>query len=480
MEIWDHRWRDGTREPLAADLSSPASRQRSAAVAGRCGRADRADHRTVGIPPQSGRAQLRRAGRGHAADTWASRWASPGGSRCSAASRWSGSGPKCHYALEPTPGADAGLNPGHRLAGHASSSSSTRRSPALGARIAGGDFDGEPRAQGPAQSTLAAGDRAPRRPVRAPVRSRSPPRPSSPPPPARRAWPIDSRVTDLQTTLANDFGVSGFSDHADACPTRSRPPSEFVAALSDPSGPLAPAAGRQQAHLPRRRRGGSGAHAGGSLGPRARIAAGSAPRSRDWCASRPAALAQPDRRARAWAPATARPTSRLRITTDLGAGRWGLRAEGMYNRQLAADYILRVAPPTQPLAGLDRLSAVRRDPGDIVSLAVRPFFRLAPTFALQGTRDLLVAGRGRGHLPHRGRRDPGRGRVGARAGQQGQRDHARIRGHLQQPGTLPAGGTVACRWMRAGATSGWCGALGGIVPDRHAMRARFRFYFGLF
>ena len=24
MDIWDHRWRDGAREPLGADLSSPA------------------------------------------------------------------------------------------------------------------------------------------------------------------------------------------------------------------------------------------------------------------------------------------------------------------------------------------------------------------------------------------------------------------------------------------------------------------------
>ena len=57
----------------------------------------------------------------------------------------------------------------------------------------------------------------------------------------------------------------------------------------------------------------------------------------------------------------------------------------MYNRQLAADYVLRVAPPTQPLAGLDLLSGVRRDPGDVVRFAVRPFFRLAPAFAIEGT-----------------------------------------------------------------------------------------------
>ena len=53
----------------------------------------------------------------------------------------------------------------------------------------------------------------------------------------------------------------------------------------------------------------------------------------------------------------------VRITTDLGARPLGARAEGMYNRQLAADYLLRVASPTQPFAGLDRLARVRRDPG---------------------------------------------------------------------------------------------------------------------
>jgi hypothetical protein len=75
----------------------------------------------------------------------------------------------------------------------------------------------------------------------------------------------------------------------------------------------------------------------------------------------------------------------LRLTADLGAGRWGARLEADYNRQFPADYSLRVAPHTQPFAGLDLLTVVRRDPGDITTLTARPFFRLAPSIALLGT-----------------------------------------------------------------------------------------------
>ena len=114
----------------------------------------------------------------------------------------------------------------------------------------------------------------------------------------------------------------------------------------------------------------------------------------------------------------------LRLTTDLGGGRWGVRAEGMYNRQLAADYLLRVAPPTQPFAGIDQHRAVRRDPGDIVSIAVRPFFRLAPTLAIQGTA--MHWSRGEDEVSYLTERTsiPGVAASVLAAGHQGQRDGA--------------------------------------------------------
>jgi hypothetical protein len=168
-----------------------------------------------------------------------------------------------------------------------------------------------------------------------------------------------------------------------------------------------------------------------------------------------------------------------RLTTDLGAGRWGLRAEGTSNRQLAADYLLRVAPPTQPLAGLDRLSAVRRDPGDIVSLAVRPFFRLAPTLALQGAATYWS--RGADEVSYLTAADalPG---VDASVLAQDTKATATTLGFgltysslgRRQPGAR--GLPIDASWSYERVVR----STGGIVPDRNSMRARFRFYFELF
>ena len=149
----------------------------------------------------------------------------------------------------------------------------------------------------------------------------------------------------------------------------------------------------------------------------------------------------------------------FRITADLGAGRWGLRGEGMYNRQLAADYILRVAPPTQPLAGLDRLSAVRRDPGDVVRFAVRPFFRLAPTFAIEGTA--MHWSRGEDEVSYLTPDDeiPG---VDASVLAQDTKASATVLGigiTYSNAGRFREGGG-GCRWTRAGGTSASCGRRG--------------------
>jgi hypothetical protein len=75
------------------------------------------------------------------------------------------------------------------------------------------------------------------------------------------------------------------------------------------------------------------------------------------------------------------------LVADLGAGPLGARLTGSYVRQLASDILTRVAPPSQPFAGPDRLRLVRRDPGDIVALGVHPFYRLARSFALQAGVD---------------------------------------------------------------------------------------------
>jgi hypothetical protein len=74
---------------------------------------------------------------------------------------------------------------------------------------------------------------------------------------------------------------------------------------------------------------------------------------------------------------------RVGITTDLGGGRWGARLAAGYNLRLRAFRVRRVSPPDQPIAFEDRLANLELNPGDIASVTVRPFFRLAPTLALQ-------------------------------------------------------------------------------------------------
>ncbi len=77
---------------------------------------------------------------------------------------------------------------------------------------------------------------------------------------------------------------------------------------------------------------------------------------------------------------------------ELGRHRLGLRAEGRYTIQLASDRFTRVASRDQLLVPAYRRAAVRRDPGDILTITAQPFFRVAPRLALAG----LVSYRRRG------------------------------------------------------------------------------------
>jgi len=151
----------------------------------------------------------------------------------------------------------------------------------------------------------------------------------------------------------------------------------------------------------------------------------------------------------------------------------------MYNRQLAADFLIRVAPPTQPLAGLDRLAAVRRDPGDVLQLSVMPFFRLAPTLAIHGT--LMQRTRSADEVTYLSAADeiPG---VDASVAAEDTKASATVVGFgitYSNPGRLREGG----RGLPIDASWGYeriVRTTGGVVQDRHTMRAQFRAYFQLF
>lgn len=70
------------------------------------------------------------------------------------------------------------------------------------------------------------------------------------------------------------------------------------------------------------------------------------------------------------------------IITDLGAGRWGGRVALSYDWRFATLRVRRVGLPAQPLAYSYRLSNLSYNAGDVLSAEVRPFFRLARSFAL--------------------------------------------------------------------------------------------------
>lgn len=71
------------------------------------------------------------------------------------------------------------------------------------------------------------------------------------------------------------------------------------------------------------------------------------------------------------------------LTADLGFGPFGARLTGGYLRQLAANDVLRVTPPSQPYAPFDQVRTLRVDPGDVITFGGHPFLRLVPPLAVQ-------------------------------------------------------------------------------------------------
>lgn len=164
--------------------------------------------------------------------------------------------------------------------------------------------------------------------------------------------------------------------------------------------------------------------------------------------------------------------------TDVGAGPLGARLTGTYLRQLPANILTRVAPPSQPFAGPDRLRLVRRDPGDVFALGAHPFFRLARTLALQA--GVTHWSRSADSYTYA---DPGQALPGIDPNVLATDSKANatvlsVGITYANPGRLRRGGRgwpVDASWkyervLRAG---------GGPVPNSHAVRAQFRVYFGI-
>jgi hypothetical protein len=472
LESWDQRWRDGAREPLGADLSSPAA---GSDLFPSLGDADARIGRITGLPDF--RLNLGTLTTDAVADVGRGSLGLALGLTRSLTVF--GNIPLVQARVQSAiqldaATADAGVNPGAaEEAGFFQELDASLT--ALSGRIAAGDFDADPALKARAQATLDAGSalRSDLFGLLADPVTASPFVPTATSP---AGTAIGSRVAGLQTTLATDFGVAGFTTGV-ALPDTPVTRDDIVGLLGDPAGPIVLRTAESKVtfrgdaeaglaltladHWDRgARRGGFRAAVEGLVRfPTGRVA-------------------RPDRLL-ALGTGDGQTDVELRLTTDLGAGRWGLRAEGMYNRQLAADYLVRVAPPTQPLAGIDLLSVVRRDPGDVVSLAVRPFFRLAPTLAIQGSA--MRWSRGADEVGYLTPADSVPG-VSASVVAQDTKASATVLGigiTYSSPGRLRPGGKglpVDASWTYERVVA----ASGGIVPDSHRTRAGLRVYFDLF
>jgi hypothetical protein len=473
VETWDHRWLDGERAPLGTDLSSPAAGSdllpslidadaRIGRITGLTGYRLNLGALTTDALADESRGSLGLA-------LGLTRAITIFGNVPLVRTRV-----QTRYALTPTTTTDAGLTPGTdaqaSFFGQFDASLAT-----LGQRLANGDFDGDPALKARAATTLQ--DATALRDdlfglLADPLTASS----FVPTATSTAGTAVTTRLTTLQATLAADFGVAGFSE-LPTLPTEPAATADLLAALGDPSGPTALQLDETKLTF----RGDAEAGVGLTLvdrWDRGRGRGGFRAAVEGLVRFPTGEVARPDR-VLAMGTGDGQTDVEFRITADLGAGRWGLRGEGMYNRQLAADYVLRVAPPTQPLAGLDLLSGVRRDPGDVVRFAVRPFFRLAPAFAIEGTA--MHWSRREDEVSYLTPDDeiPG---VDASVLAQDTKASATVLGigiTYSNAGKFRQGG----RGMPVDASWGYeriVRTSGGIVPDRHTFRARFRAYFGIF
>ena len=166
------------------------------------------------------------------------------------------------------------------------------------------------------------------------------------------------------------------------------------------------------------------------------------------------------------------------LVTDFGAGPFGARVAGTYVRQLPSNVLARVAPPSQPFVGPERSTLVRRNPGDIISIDVRPFYRLARTFAVQAgiqhwnrTADQVTYASPSEALPG----------IDATVLAEGTAANATLLSAgltYSNPGRFGPGGSglpVDASWSYERVLR----STKGLVPNTHRLQANLKMYFGL-
>jgi hypothetical protein len=287
---------------------------------------------------------------------------------------------------------------------------------------------------------------------------------------------ITGRVTSLQTTLAGSLGVTGFSA-APGLPAEAATADDIRSLLEDPAGPVRIGTGESIVTF----RGDAEAGASYTLVDRwdRGVKRGGLRAAVEGLVRFPTGVRARSDRLLALGTGDGQTDVELRGTVDIGSGTWGARLEAGYNRQFAADLAARVASPSESFAGVDRFANVRLDPGDVVTLAVRPFFRIARTFALIGA--LEHQRRGRDDVSYLSDADviPGVDASVLAEGTDARATLLSVGVTYSNPGALRPGGRGLP--VDAGGTyERVLSASRGIVPDVHRVRGKFRVYIGVF
>jgi hypothetical protein len=368
-------------------------------------------------------------------------------------------------------GANAGLHPGTA----AQDPFFTQFDAALGtleAQIAAGAYDGDPARRALADATLAQGE-ALFGDLFMLLGDPGTASPFLPTGGSDAGAALAARVATLQTTLGTDLGVGGFSA-GPALPAAPVTADNVESAVTDPFGPIGLQTGESEVTF----RGDAEAGVAVTIADRWDRGGrrGGFRAAAEGLVRFPTGVRARTDRLLAVGTGDGQTDVELRGVVDLGSGNVGVRLEGGYNRQLAGDVLERVAPPSQPFPARSLLASVRLDPGDVTTLAVRPFFRVARTLALIGSLERWS--KGLDAVAYRSEADaiPG---VDATVLAQESDASATVVGFgvtYSNPGALRPGGTglpVDAGWTYERVVS----ASGGIVPDTHRIRARLRLYF---
>jgi hypothetical protein len=286
---------------------------------------------------------------------------------------------------------------------------------------------------------------------------------------------IDARIAGLQTTLAGDLGVSGF-DAQPTLPTSPATAAEVSDFFGDPFGPVGVQPGDAEVTF----RGDAEAGLAVTLADRwdREGRRGGFRAAAEGLVRFPTGERARTDRLLAVGTGDGQTDVEIRGTVDLGSGNLGLRLEAGYNRQLAADVVERVAPPSQPFPARDLLANVRLDPGDVTTIALRPFWRVARTFALIGSLERWSRGEDEAGYSSAGDAIPGVDPAVLAEETDASATVMSVGITYSNPGSLRPGGTglpVDAGWTYERVI----GASGGIVPDIHRIRARLRLYFGI-